>query len=246
MPDETGTVTVAGMTKRGPAMLTALVLGAVTALGCGIGSAKNIAPTATVLAEFADRLSHGRQSTYTATYDVPDGERVTLVREPRRAAFLTQRGRFVFTAGHLVRCAGNTCHRTPNQQPDLDTTTSGLAAEVTGPGFLTAEDALAVVAAAALVPGAKVKPSTRTIAGQEAVCGDVTGLAAANPPGQEPLRDFSVCVTDAGVLASFRGTLDNGRAVAVELTSVGQAADPVAFSVPAGTAVIDVAALPAG
>lgn len=227
------------------ALLTAVVLGAVTALGCGIGSAKTVAPTADVLGEFANRLSHGRELTYTATYRMADGQRVTLVRRPSGVAVLATQGRFVVTDDRLLRCLGSTCYRAPNQQPDLDGATSALVTGVTGPGFLMPEDALAVVAGAALVPGAKVNATNQAIAGEEAVCGEVTGLAAANTPGQQSLRDFSICVTDRGGLASFRGTLDDGRTATVELTGWDQVADSGSFSVPAGARVVDVATLPA-
>lgn len=241
------------MRSRRTAVLTAVVLGAVTVLGCGVGSAKTVAPTALVLGGLADRLGEGRRLAHTATYDVTGGEPVTLVRRPPRAAFLTGRGRFVFTADRLISCTADTCRRAPNRTPGpnsaalgQDSAAPALVAEVTGRGFATPEEVLALVAAAALVPGARAQLSSGTIAGQDAQCAAVSGLDSASATGQPALGDFALCVTTEGVLASFRGTLGDGRHAEIKLARLDRTTDEAAFGVPAGARVLDVAALPSG
>ena len=54
-----------------------------------------------------------------------------------------------------------------------------------GPGFVTPELALGLIAAAALVPGAKVEQSERSIAGQDSLCATASGLEAAASPGDK-------------------------------------------------------------
>ena len=57
-------------------------------------------------------------------------------------------------------------------------------AGVAGPGFVTPELALGLILAAALVPGAKVEQSEKTIAGQSSKCATATGLEAAAQAGR--------------------------------------------------------------
>jgi hypothetical protein len=235
------------MTKRTGAIAStaAAVTAAATMLGCGIvQDATHVVDTAAVLGEFADRLGNASKLTYTAEYSVTGGASVTLAQEPPNASFATGDGRFIFTPEHMIICAEGTCHRAPNQAGEMDTATAGFAAPITGAGFITPEVALGLVAAAAFVPGAKVASTERTIAGQDSLCANVTGMEAATTPGEDALRDFSVCVTADGVLASFTGTPQGGQQSAIELSSYRAAADPKAFTIPTGAKVIDVASLP--
>ena len=102
-----------------------------------------------------------------------------------------------------------TCQKTTPQTASTD---AGLVAGVAGPGFVTPELALGLIAAAAFVPDAEVSQSEKTIAGESALCATVTGLEAAASPGDaDAPKDFSVCVTDAGILASFSGTSTSGE-----------------------------------
>jgi len=229
--------------------LVAALLVAVTVLGCGfISQAKNVIDTAAILGDFADRLGKSAQMTYTAKYQVTGGETVTLVQQPPNAAFLSEKGKFVFTAEHMIICgeeSGKTaCQRSPNNSPDVDAASAGFVAGITGPGFVTPELALGMVAAAALVPGAKVDSSSKQIAGENSLCAKVTGLDAAASPGDtDVLKDFTVCVTEIGILASFSGTLTTGEQGAIELTEYSTDVDTKAFEVPAGATVTDVATL---
>jgi hypothetical protein len=115
---------------------------------------------------------------------------------------------------------------------------------VAGPGFVTPELALGLVIAAAVVPGADVSKSEKTVAGQKSLCANVTGLDAAATPGDgDAPKDFSVCVTEVGILASFSGTSTSGETLSVELTGYSETADPSAFAPPAGAEIVDVTQL---
>lgn len=218
---------------------------AAAGLGCGIlDQAKNLVDTASVLSDFADRLGKAANLTYTAEYTVTGGDNVTLVQQPPNAAFISESGRFIFTSDTLYLCGveggAMTCQKSANQASDVNAADAGFVAGVAGPGFVTPELALGLVAASALVPGAKVSESTKTIAGQQSLCADVTGVDAADTSGDESLKDFSVCVTEVGILASFRGTSTEGQTLGVELVKYTSSADPAAFAPPTGAKIVEV------
>ncbi|GAA1297822.1 hypothetical protein Psi02_57340 [Planotetraspora silvatica] len=214
-------------------------------MGCGvIGQVTNVVDSANTLSTFSDRLGKSAGLTFTATYKSTDGGTVTLVQEPPKWVFIGPDGRYIFTPDHMLLCAENTCTRAPATGDAAD---AGALTAATGPGFVTPELALGVVAAAAVVPGADIESEEKEIAGQDSLCATATGLEAAASPGEtDAPRDFSVCVTDAGVLASFTGTLTNGEKAAIELVSFTDEADPKAFEAPEGAEVVDAASLSAG
>jgi hypothetical protein len=233
----------------------AVVLG-VASLGCGI--IQNVMDTANTLGEFGDRLGRAAELTYTAEYAVASGKNVTIVQEPPNAAFLAGDGRLIFTADGMVICDAKECQRAPIAGgTSLGAANPGLVAGIAGPGFVTPELALGLVAAAALLPGTDVATSEKEFAGQEALCADVTGVAdgvadleaaddsgAAAATSDEALNDFSVCVTEDGVLAAFTGTTQAGETSAIELIKFRETADPAAFAPPKGATVVDVTRLP--
>jgi hypothetical protein len=222
---------------------------AVGSLGCGVlNQAKNIAEAASVLGDFADRLGKAATLTYTAEYQVSGGEKVTLVQQPPSAAFIGTSGRFIFTPEFMYLCGEDkgklSCQKSPNQTGNTSAGESGFVAGVAGPGFVTPELALGLVIAAAVVPGADVSKSEKTVAGQKSLCANVTGLDAAATPGDgDAPKDFSVCVTEVGILASFSGTSTSGETISVELTGYSETADPSAFAPPAGAEIVDVTQL---
>jgi hypothetical protein len=226
----------------------AAVLVAAT-MGCGlIGAAKNLVASAKILSDFGERLSKSSTLTYTAKYQATGGNTVTFVQQPPNAAYQSKDGSYIATRDYIYLCGtadGKTaCQRTPNQSSDASTQDASAIALVAGGGFVTPELALGLVAAAALVPGAKASESDKTIAGQKSLCVTVTGLDAAASPGDtEAPRDFTVCVTDVGILSSFSGSLTSGEQASIELTSYSDKADPAAFSPPAGAVVTDVTAI---
>jgi hypothetical protein len=236
------------MTSRTTRVLvtTLAVALAATAFGCGLLSkAKNVAQTAAVLSDFADRLGKAQTLTYTAEYTVTGGDKVTLVQQPPNAAFIGKTGRFIFTKDFMYLCDTEdsvlTCQKSPSNSDNVNSSDSAFVAGIAGPGFVTPELALGLILAAALVPGATVTKSERTIAGEHSLCAKASGLEAAASPGDtEAPKDFEVCVTDAGVLSSFNGTITNGQHAAIELSSFSLTADPNAFIPPADAKIVDV------
>lgn len=239
------------MTSRTSRVLVttmATVLGAAS-LGCGlVGQAQNLVDTAQVLSDFADRLGKAATLTYTAQYRVTDGDNVTLVQQPPNSAFVGKSGSFIFTKEYMYVCGEEkgvaTCQRTPNNAPDVGAADTGVVAGVTGAGFVTPEIALGLIAAAAFVPGAKVSTSETTIAGEKSLCANATNLEAAASEGDKDApKDFSVCVTETGILASFSGTTANGQKAEIELIRYSATADPKALAPPAKAKIVDVTAL---
>jgi hypothetical protein len=233
-------------------IISTAVLMAATGLGCGaINHARGVLAAAKVLGDFADRLEKHNQLTYTADYTFTsdkDQAAVTLVQKPPNVAYLGKSGRFIFTAESLFLCdtekGKTTCQKTPNSASEVDANQAAFVSGVAGPGFVTPELALGLVIAAAVVPGAKVDQSEKTIAGQKSLCANVTGLEnAASPNDEDAVKDFSVCITEGGVLASFNGSLQSGEKAGVELTKYSGTADPSAFVPPAGAKIVDVTQL---
>jgi hypothetical protein len=230
-------------------VVAAATLLAATSLGCGlISKAKDIANTAQVLGEFSDRLGKSATLTYTAEYRVTDGDNVTLVQEPPNAAFFGKSGSFIFTREFMYVCGtekGKTsCQRTPNNAQDVGAADAGVVAGITGPGFVTPELALGLIAAAAFVPGAKVETSDRTIAGEKSLCAKASGLEAAATPGDEDApKDFTVCVTEQGILASFSGTTAKNEKAEIEMVKYSTTADATRLAPPAGAEIVDVTTL---
>jgi hypothetical protein len=229
------------------------------ALGCGfIDQAKNLVDTAGVLSNFADRLGKAAALTYTAEYKVSGEDQngkakaeptVRLVQQPPNAAFITDDGRFIFTSDFTYLCSTEkgamTCQKTPNSSPDVSAADAGLITGVAGPFFVTPEIALGLIAAAAFVPDAKVTQTEKSVAGQKSLCAEVTNLEkAATKDDKDALHDFSVCVTEDGVLASFSGSLQNGESAKVELVSFSAEADKAAFAPPKGAKIVEIGATP--
>jgi len=215
-------------------------------LGCGLlNQAQDLVNNAQVLSDFADRLGKAQTLTYTADYVTPDGATVTLAQQPPNTAFIAKDTRFIFTQEAIFLCSTEqavlTCQKSPNSQSTMDSSDAQLMGGLGGPGFVTPEVALGLILAASLVPGAKVEQSTQTIAGQGAKCASATGLdAAASPGDSDSPKEFTVCVTNAGILGSFTATSTAGERVGIELTKYSDAADVALFAPPAGAKIVDV------
>jgi hypothetical protein len=220
----------------------------VGSLGCGaIRSVKNIADNASTLGDLSDKLNNAEKLTFQAEYKLDDGSKVTVAQQPPNSAAVGESGRYLATADAYVFCgteSGKTsCQRTPREAGD----TSGDAAVVgVGTGFVSGSLALAVLTAAILVPSAKVDKKREKIAGQQSTCATVSNLESAqqDEPANQRLHDFTVCITDAGILARFSGTGADGTKQGVELTRYSTDVDASLFQVPAGATVTDTGAFP--
>jgi hypothetical protein len=244
LPFRFGSASVARTTRVLVVVLaTTLTAGS---LGCGlISQAKNLVDNAKTLSDFAENLGKAQTLTYTAEYQTEGGDTVTQVQQPPNTAFIAKDSRFIYTSEALFLCSTDaavlTCQKSPNSSNDMSSADSGLAAGIGGPGFITSELALGLVLAASIVPGASVEQSTKTIAGQSSRCATATGLEKAAEEGDTDVpKEFTVCITDDGILASFSGISTTGEKTAIELTKYSATADATLFAPPAGAKIVDV------
>jgi hypothetical protein len=215
---------------------TAAAVAATAALvGCdAIGQARRAADTISAVGALAQTLGNHDTLTYTAEYRLADGSTTTAVQRPPDTAFVGPAGRFVSTPQRLIMCdAKKICQSAVNRTGELDITNAGMVPSAAGAGFVTAPIALALLSPDSITDGVTVHRSTRKIAGQQSTCLKLDG-------GDAPARRFTVCVTDAGLLASFKGDLDHDQTADIELTSYSTTVDPQVFAVPAGYQVINV------
>ena len=218
---------------------------AVTGMGCGLaGKAHDVLGAAKILGDFADRLENGEKLTYTAAYNVDDSSGpVTIAQQPPNTAFIGKSGRFIFTSTAVYLCDTVllTCERSTPTGQGADTPDPRLLAGVAGDAFVSPALALGLITAAVLVPGAKVSESNKTIAGQKSLCATASNLdAAASPGDKDAPRDFTVCVTESGALASFTGHDATGKKLGMEMTSYSTKVDAASFQPPPGATVEDV------
>jgi len=233
---------------RGSVTACAAVALAATALGCGVISrVKQAADNITTVGELAKKLGNSDKLTFTAEYKLSDGSTATVVQQPPDAAYLGKDGRFIVTADSLYLCGTTdgkvSCQKSENTTGQLDAGDAGLIPGVAGAGFVSAPVAVAVLTAASLAPGATVAKTTRKIAGQDSTCVKVSGIKTDASPGTADVKDFTACVTDGGLLASFAGTLTDGTNASIELTRYSGSADVAAFAPPAGAQIVDVETL---
>jgi hypothetical protein len=219
---------------------------ALTVMGCGLlGKAHDVLGAAKILGDFADRLENGQKLTYTATYNVEGGDPVTLTQDPPNSAYIGKTGRFILTSAAMYLCDTEkgvlTCQKSTPTGSTVDASDAGLVAGVAGDGFVSPALALGLITAAVMVPGAKVTESNQTIAGQKSLCATASNLdAAASPGDQEAPRDFMVCVTEGGALASFTGHDASGRKLGMVMTTYSTKADAASFQPPPGAKIVSV------
>ncbi|WP_033339500.1 hypothetical protein [Catenuloplanes japonicus] len=187
---------------RVPSRLLATVTVAVLALsGCAtVDEGTGTVDAEARLAELTDRLGRAASETYTAVYALGTGEMATVVSAPPRTATISGDDRLLIGPDGVISCEDGTCSRPPGADDPPGAT-----------GIVTPEQVRAMVSAAAHTPGADVVMSTETFAGQDSLCADVDGMSA-----------FTVCATEDGVLASFRGEGET----TLELTRLTGSADP--------------------
>jgi hypothetical protein len=137
---------------------------------------------------------------------------------------------------------GWVCQKSP-VTAGTETGNAAMATGLAGDGFISAPLAVAVLTAALVVPNAHVDESTETIAGQSSTCAKVSNLAQAQQNETNKVTDFTVCVTDAGVLARFEGTTTDGTKANVQLTKYSGTVDGGLFQPPAGAEINDVSQL---
>jgi hypothetical protein len=231
-------------TRAVTSLAAAVAVGA-TGGGCGvIAKVKDVAGNVQTLTELADKLKDSTELTYTADYRTADGRSVRLVRQPPRSAYLGPDGAYITAPDATLLCRAATCQKAP-PHGDVAITDAPMLSTVTGKGFVPPSLAIGLLAAAALYPEATVRESTGKAAGKPTRCAAVTDLPS-TPGGDAtggPLTNFTVCITDEGVLGSFQGTLQDGTGADVTLTGYSTHTDSMAFSPPPDAAIIPVSQL---
>jgi hypothetical protein len=233
------------------AFATAATVAVTATLGCGfLSAASNLAGNISTLSDFADKITKSEHATFQATYKLQDGTSVTVAQKPPNSATVSDKGTYVSTAEAFYLCdkedSGWVCQKSPAAG---ETNTGGdptLATTAAGDGFISAPLAVAVLTAALVVPSAHVDKSTATIAGQKSTCAKVSNLAQAQQGTESSkVSDFTVCITDSGVLARFAGTATDGTKANIELTNYSGSVDDKLFQPPAGAQINDVGQLEA-
>jgi hypothetical protein len=236
------TLRTPGRRYRG-VIITLAVLLTAGSLGCGVLSkAKNVVSNISTITDFADKIGKAETLTYTAEYKLTDDKKngtAKVVQQPPSVAYLGQDGSLIVTQDSIYTCgtsAGKTtCTKAANS--GTDGRKNAASAASIGAGFVSPELAVGILIAAAASPQAKVDKSSRKIAGQSSDCIKVTNT---NPEGQDDLSDFTVCITDKGILSEFSGKLENGQEAGIELTKFSGSADASAFTPPAGAVITDI------
>ncbi|WP_250028462.1 hypothetical protein [Paractinoplanes maris] len=216
---------VTRLTLAGLAVACSALLGTA---GCGDLDEASAAPltSESLITETADQLAAGSALTYSAKYQVAGGETATVSRaqRPARAAYVYPGGRLITTNTVTIRCTGSSC--------TSDRTDATAAASLDQAPLVSPEAARAMLAAAALDPAVQTEQHDTTIAGRHATC-----LTLDQVHGT-PARQFDLCVTNEGVLASFAATID-GERIDQALTTYADEIPPNAFVVPTGTKLTD-------
>jgi hypothetical protein len=231
--------------SRAVVAIAAAALSAGT-LGCGVVSkAKQAVENVSAISDLADKLGKSDQLTYTGTYKLDDGSTATVVQEPPKAAFVGKQGRFILTADALLLCNGTgskaVCQRSPNQNKvAASADQAAYVSAVAGGGFISAPMAVAVMTAAAVVPGTKIDKSEKRVGGVDSTCLHVTGIPADKDPNAVTAKEFTVCVGDNGVLTTFSGVGTDNKKIGVELSTFIGKVDEKAFVAPAGAKIVDV------
>jgi hypothetical protein len=233
-------------------VVLASVLGA-GALGCGlINQVKQTVDNVSAITDLADRMGKSGKLTFTAEYKTDDGTATTVVQQPPKAAYIGKDGRFILTEDALLVCNGKpgqkvVCQKSAVQTGQLSAADqAAYLSAVAGGGFINTEMALALMTAAALVPGVKIAENTATIAGQKSDCLDVTGIPQDSNAGPNDVtaKEFHVCVAESGLLTRFKGVGTDNKAIGVELSKYSEKVDAQAFVAPKGAQIVESTAPP--
>lgn len=203
--------------------------------GCGdiddAASAQGIAQ-GDLVSELAGQLTRSTTLTYAADYRLGGGgtARVSQEQEPPRSAYAYPGGRVLVTEQAVTECRGTrrpVCTRSAPPDDGAAVFAGAQRAGMVAPGTV-----LSLLNAAALDPGATLRPRDTTIAGHHATCLELSGLS------DDRSRAFTTCITNDGVLGSFAGTVD-GQAVDVVMTAFDSRVRGDAFTTPAGATLVD-------
>lgn len=223
--------------RVGLAVAASVITLAATA-GCGaMGDAQQLVDRARLVNDLATRLDDASGLTYTAEYQLPGGASASIAQaqQPLRIAYTYPGGKFLVTADRTAECrmaAGSTtCVLNPAPSTGADPT-APLLRTAGDRGLVPPTLVVSLLTAASLSPNAVVNQHDTTTAGEHASCVDVSGVENA------AASQFTACITAAGVLGEFHGTV-NGTLVDVVLTRYRSTVAEDAFDPPPGALMVD-------
>ena len=227
---------------RAVATLSRVLSGSIAAVllisGCqSIEDGERVIGRADLVNDLAARLDRAGELTYSADYQLSGGQAASIsqAQKPQRAAYTYPGGKLTVTADATAECdtvgPKPTCTLKP---PPPSTTRPSVTvfASANQRGLVTPPVVIGLLTAAALDPDAQITQRDTTVTGRHATCVAVDGLANADAP------DFDACVTNDGVLGSFRGVLD-GHQVDIAMSRYRNQVDSSAFDLPSGAGVVD-------
>lgn len=190
-----------------------------------------------LIEDMTGQLERGGKLRYQAEYQLVGGHRATVAQQasPMKTAYGWPGGLLIVSETDRTSC--DLSKKPPKCEiRALSNATSGqptIYTDAAKKGLVTGPVAADLLRAASLQPTVTVKPHDTTIAGLQASCLEVLGLAEA------AASNFTTCVTADGVLASFSGVV-NSVNVDLALTRMElKAPDDAALAVPAGANVAD-------
>lgn len=217
----------------------ALLAAALSGLaGCAsIGDAQQAIDRAHLVNELASRLDHASELNYTAEYQLPGGERATIVQaqSPMRTAYVYPDGKFATTREATMDCraaAGTTTCTLTAPPPGGSDATTTLVKVLRDRGMVPPTLVVNLLTAASLSSNTVIKQHDTTLAGEHATCVEVSGVENAAASA------FDACITSDGVLGSFNGVVD-GKPVDISLTSYTSSIADDVFMPPSGAQIVD-------
>jgi hypothetical protein len=218
--------------------LFALVVVTVLAGGCqSMDDAGQVIDRASLVNDLASRLDGSGELTYSADYQLTGGRAATIAQaqEPLRSAYVYPNGKVTVTADATTEChtasGGTTCTMTAPPTP-ANRPAVTLFENAGAQGLVAPTVVIGLLTAAALDPNATIEQRDTTVAGRHATCVEVGDVANAAAPS------FDACVTNEGVLGSFRGVID-GRQTDIAMSRYTTEVDNVAFELPGQATVVD-------
>jgi hypothetical protein len=218
-------------------LLAVLCLAALGAGGCeAINEATAPIDRGKLLDDMSSQLERGKAVLYHADYTLAGGYRASVGQQPAppRTIYGYPGGILMVEGSDQTSCV-TTSRPARCEVNSITLASAGVPStysEATEHGLITAPVVADLLKVAALQPAASVKPHDTTIAGQQASCLEVSGLADAMSPS------FTACVTAEGVLASFKGVV-GGVNIDQALIEVTRRIGEDAFALPVGADVVD-------
>ncbi|WDZ86870.1 hypothetical protein [Micromonospora cathayae] len=215
-------------------VFAAAVVASLTVTGCqAVEDTGRVIGRGDLVNDLAARLDSAHELTYSAEYQLPDGQSVSIAqsRDPVRTAYTYPGGKISVSTESIATCRTTGKPVCTVDLPPVPSNRPSVAVftEAGKQGMVTPPVVMSLLTSAALDPDAVIEQSDTSLAGRPASCVAVSS-AEVSP--------FTACVTVEGVLGSFTGQLD-GKPTELALSSIRQSVDGGDFELPAGAGIVD-------